>query len=54
VGQALSKNPIPIVLPCHRVIESTGKLGGYSPGTDLKRRLLAIEYYHLPGDTKKP
>ncbi len=45
VGQALSKNPIPIVVPCHRVIESDGSLGGYSSGTDRKRRLLDLEYY---------
>ncbi len=45
VGRALSKNPIPIALPCHRIIESTGKLGGYTPGKDIKRRLLAMEYY---------
>ena len=47
VGQALKKNPIPIILPCHRVIESDGKLGGYSPGEDIKRRLLQMEFYHL-------
>lgn len=46
VGQALSKNPIPIVLPCHRIIESDGDLGGYSSGEDIKRRLLQLEYYH--------
>ena len=46
VGQALAKNPVPIVLPCHRVIESKGSLGGYTPGEDLKRRLLEMEYYH--------
>ena len=45
VGQALAKNPIPIVLPCHRVIESCGSLGGYSSGVDIKRRLLQMEYY---------
>jgi methylated-DNA-[protein]-cysteine S-methyltransferase len=45
VGRALSKNPVPIVLPCHRIIESTGKLGGYTPGLDIKRRLLSLEYY---------
>ncbi|MEK7823347.1 MAG: MGMT family protein, partial [Nitrospirota bacterium] len=45
VGQALSKNPIPIVLPCHRVIESDGSIGGYSSGVDIKRRLLEMEYY---------
>ena len=47
VGQALSRNPVPIVLPCHRVIESDGSLGGYSGGTDVKRRLLELEYYYL-------
>ena len=45
VGQALSRNPVPILLPCHRVIESDGSLGGYSAGIDIKRRLLEIEYY---------
>jgi O-6-methylguanine DNA methyltransferase len=45
VGQALSKNPVPIILPCHRIIESGGHLGGYSSGADIKRRLIALEYY---------
>lgn len=45
VGQALSKNPIPIVVPCHRIIESDGSIGGYSSGVDRKRRLLDMEYY---------
>lgn len=45
VGRALSKNPVPVVIPCHRVIESDGSLGGYSSGTDKKRRLLDMEYY---------
>jgi len=45
VGQALSRNPLPIILPCHRVIESDGSIGGYSSGIDIKRRLLDIEYY---------
>ncbi len=45
VGQALGKNPLPIILPCHRVIQSDGKLGGYSPGVGIKRRLLELEYY---------
>ena len=47
VGQALGRNPIPIVLPCHRVIESDGSIGGYSSGVDIKRRLLEIEYYNV-------
>lgn len=45
VGRALSKNPIPIVVPCHRVIESDGSIGGFSSGVDTKRRLLDMEYY---------
>ena len=45
VGNALGKNPIPIIFPCHRVIEADGSIGGYSAGTDIKRRLLEIEYY---------
>jgi len=45
VGRALSKNPVPIVVPCHRVIESDGSIGGYSSGVRRKRRLLEMEYY---------
>ncbi len=45
VGNALGKNPIPIIFPCHRVIESDGSLGGYSGGEEIKRRLLEFEYY---------
>jgi methylated-DNA-[protein]-cysteine S-methyltransferase len=45
VGQALSRNPMPVIIPCHRVIESDGSLGGYSGGIDIKRRLLDLEYY---------
>jgi len=45
VGRALSRNPIPIILPCHRIIESDGSIGGYSSGVDIKRKLLDIEYY---------
>lgn len=45
VGRALSKNPVPIVVPCHRVIESDGSIGGYSSGVEVKRRLLEMEYY---------
>jgi methylated-DNA-[protein]-cysteine S-methyltransferase len=45
VGNALGKNPIPVIFPCHRVIETDGSIGGYSAGEDIKRRLLEIEYY---------
>jgi methylated-DNA-[protein]-cysteine S-methyltransferase len=43
VGQALGSNPIPIIIPCHRVISSAGKLGGFSGGIDIKIKLLTIE-----------
>lgn len=43
VGQALARNPIPIVIPCHRVIASDGSLGGYGGGLDNKRWLLQLE-----------
>lgn len=43
VGQALARNPLPIIIPCHRVIYSDGNLGGFSSGQDWKRRLLEIE-----------
>ena len=42
-GNALGSNPLPIVLPCHRVLHSGGGLGGYTGGLDRKRALLAIE-----------
>ncbi len=43
VGQALGANPVPVVVPCHRVVSSAGTLGGFSGGLPMKRRLLAIE-----------
>ena len=43
VGNALGSNPIPIVVPCHRVLHADGGLGGYSGGLDRKRYLLALE-----------
>lgn len=42
-GNALGTNPLPIVVPCHRVLHSGGGLGGYTGGLDRKRILLAIE-----------
>lgn len=53
VGQALGRNPVPIVLPCHRIIESDGKIGGYSSGVDIKRRLLELEYYNTMSKKQK-
>lgn len=43
VGTALGRNPVPFVLPCHRVLRTDGSLGGYLFGLDVKRRLLELE-----------
>jgi len=43
VGQAMAKNPVPILVPCHRVIRSDGSLGGFSGGITLKKKLLDLE-----------
>ncbi|MBF0478335.1 MAG: MGMT family protein [Candidatus Omnitrophica bacterium] len=46
VGQALRRNPYPLIIPCHRVIKSDGQLGGYEGGPcDRKAELLEIEKY---------
>jgi methylated-DNA-[protein]-cysteine S-methyltransferase len=42
-GNALGSNPIPIIVPCHRILHSGGGLGGYTGGLDRKRLLLAVE-----------
>lgn len=43
VGQANGRNPLPIIVPCHRVIASDGTIGGYTGGLGIKQRLLALE-----------
>lgn len=43
VGAANGKNPIPIVLPCHRIVGANGALTGFAGGLDIKQRLLALE-----------
>ena len=45
VGEALGRNPFPVVVPCHRVLAASGKLGGFSAhgGAETKRRMLTIE-----------
>lgn len=47
VGQAMSKNPFPLFLPCHRVLNSDRRLGNYGPGPELKKRLLQNEGVHV-------
>ena len=43
VGQACRVNPLPVFIPCHRVVSADGTLGGYSSGLDIKRKLLDLE-----------
>ena len=43
VGQVLKNNPCPLIVPCHRVVESSGKIGGYIWGKKIKRALLNLE-----------
>jgi methylated-DNA-[protein]-cysteine S-methyltransferase len=52
VGRALGSNPIPIVIPCHRVIGASGKLTGYAGGLDRKVTLLELEGSLLPGSAR--
>jgi len=47
VGGALGSNPVPIVVPCHRVVAAKGALGGFSLGLPLKRALLTLEGVRL-------
>lgn len=43
VGTAVGRNPLPIFIPCHRVIASSGKIGGFRGGIEFKKKLLTIE-----------
>jgi O-6-methylguanine DNA methyltransferase len=43
VGQAVGRNPVPIIIPCHRVIREDGAIGGFSSGIGIKEKLLTIE-----------
>ena len=52
VGQVMARNPVPLLVPCHRVVASGGGLGGFTGGLVLKRRLLALEGAQWPR-TKK-
>ncbi len=53
VGRANGSNPIPIVVPCHRVIGSSGTLTGYAGGLDIKRGLLHLEGYETVEESRK-
>lgn len=54
VGAANGSNPLPIVVPCHRVIGSGGNLVGYGGGLDIKVKLLNLEAKHTPGRKEQP
>ncbi len=43
VGQALARNPLPVIIPCHRVVNTSAKLGGYRGGVEMKKHLLSME-----------
>ncbi|MCL6106263.1 MAG: methylated-DNA--[protein]-cysteine S-methyltransferase [Actinobacteria bacterium] len=47
VGSVMARNRYPLILPCHRVVRSSGKLGNFSSGTEWKQRLLDLEGVHL-------
>jgi len=47
VGQALARNPFPIIIPCHRAIGAGGDLGGFQGGAAMKRALLELEGVEL-------
>lgn len=51
VGSAMAKNPIPILVPCHRVIRTDGGLGGFGGGLDVKEWLLEFERVNKMGTT---
>jgi methylated-DNA-[protein]-cysteine S-methyltransferase len=43
IGKIMNKNPYPVLVPCHRVVMSTGKIGGYAYGKDVKTKMLSNE-----------
>lgn len=51
VGGALGRNPVPVIIPCHRIIRADGTIGGFRSGEAIKRRLLAREGIVPPGST---
>jgi methylated-DNA-[protein]-cysteine S-methyltransferase len=50
VGRVLAQNPVPFFIPCHRVVRADGKLGGFSFGLELKRRLIEHEMKMVKGE----
>jgi methylated-DNA-[protein]-cysteine S-methyltransferase len=54
VGGALNRNPIPIVVPCHRIVGASGALVGYAGGLERKQALLELEGVALDGRARVP
>jgi methylated-DNA-[protein]-cysteine S-methyltransferase len=54
IGTTMATNPIPLFVPCHRVIRSDGTIGNYGGGVDRKLRLLELEGFHVGRDLKMP
>jgi methylated-DNA-[protein]-cysteine S-methyltransferase len=54
VGNALGANPVPIVVPCHRVIRADGSMGWFTGGPHIKRALLDLEGVHFPEQKMLP
>ena len=54
VGSAMAQNPVPIIVPCHRVLASDGTLGGYGGGLEMKRALLRIEGANVRARRRRP
>lgn len=52
VGQAVGANPVPILIPCHRVVAAEGRLGGFSGGLAVKAALLRTENVDVDGETE--
>ena len=50
VGMAMARNPLPLVVPCHRVVANGSRIGGYSDGLPRKRQLLELEGVRIDGD----
>jgi methylated-DNA-[protein]-cysteine S-methyltransferase len=50
VGRACGRNPLPLVIPCHRVIAKNGSLGGFNLGVDMKKSLLELEGIMIAGE----
>ena len=50
IGKIMNKNPYPVIVPCHRVVMSTGKIGGYAYGEHVKIKLLNDEGIQIKND----